>query len=203
MQWAIFFYVLRDGQPGLVLEVRHRRGIVGAEIISLTNRRTEEFINMVEKKATGKWKIVRPIFPNPEAWEQLKKASTVPELRRAAGRIRRWARAMPGVDWKEAGIGQPLEFFHFSRVIRRHAIELLRAKQMRNYPRERPTNDDKRIVFFAKVMAGLSLGIAPATATKRLGHCRWAKAQMEKMFKALELRYPMPKTKSSEQEKRK
>jgi hypothetical protein len=57
------------------------------------------------------------------------------------------------------------------RVIRTHAHDLLSAKWMPNYPRtERTRSDDKRILFYAKILAGLSLGIAPATAVKRLAH---------------------------------
>ena len=57
---------------------------------------------------------------------------------------------------------------------------LYRATRLWNYPKDkgRPTSDNKRIEFFAKALAGLMLGISPATATKRLSH--WKLPQLWK-----------------------
>jgi hypothetical protein len=55
------------------------------------------------------------------------------------------------------------------RAATNNAQDILNAKDLPHYPRaERPTSDNKRIEFFAKVFSGLALGIAPLTATKRL-----------------------------------
>jgi hypothetical protein len=51
-------------------------------------------------------------------------------------------------------------------------LTLLRPKGLPNYPREAQTNDDKRILFFSKVLAGLEFGLTPLTATKKLSHWR-------------------------------
>jgi hypothetical protein len=57
-------------------------------------------------------------------------------------------------------------------ILYSHAEDFLRAKRLPHCPKSnRPRSDTKRIEFFAKVLAGLKLGIAPATATKRLAHC--------------------------------
>jgi hypothetical protein len=53
------------------------------------------------------------------------------------------------------------------------AKDLLKAKQSLAYPSSRRArSEDKRVHFFAKACAGLGLGIAPATAIKRLSNLR-------------------------------
>ena len=58
------------------------------------------------------------------------------------------------------------------RATRKNDTAILQAKNLPHYPRaERPSSDDKRIDFLAKVFAGFAFGLAPLTATKRLS--RW------------------------------
>ena len=224
LQWATFLYTLRDGQRGTAAKVEWgpseikrgpgiprlvKRGvpvrsskIVGVEIIPLDRKRSEEFIKQIEKVANDSWVISRPVFPNREAWEQVKKARTAEEIRRAADSIRRWAgqfHTSGGLEWLttlEDAAGA-----NFSGAIRAHALKLLRAKRLPNYPRLPSTNDDKRIQFFAKVLAGLTLGLAPATATKRLGHWRLSKDWAEKDREEFIKRHALPPGKSAQKER--
>ncbi len=178
--WAEFLYTLRDGQPGLVEKVKwnpfktvdsgggkkvrmRTSRIICAQILPLKATRAvmDELYKQL-KKNKG-WVFLRPTLPNRAAWERLKKARTVLEVRRAAGTMR-------ANFYLPSGSSKPASVF-----IREHADDLLLAKKLPHYPRQAASNDDKRIVFFAKILAGLSLGIRPLYATKRLGHWRWPK----------------------------
>ena len=101
--------------------------------------------------------------PQPHLWEQLKRARSVKELRAATGEIYDWlTAAAPGVT----------RMPEFRAALHDGAGELLKARDLWNYPRkQRPSSDDKRVEFFAEALAGLMLGLAPATATKKLS--RW------------------------------
>ena len=85
-------------------------------------------------------------------------------MQRVADRI---ARSMPPIPGLSA----------FRRALRDHGAELYRAKCLWTYPQatDRAKSDDKRIEFFAKALAGLMLGISPATAMKRLSRWRLPK----------------------------
>lgn len=98
------------------------------------------------------WRLTPPVFPRPELWKRLNKTRSGAEVRKVAGRIRRVYPVLASVLYS-------------------HAEDFLAAKRLHNCPKSnRPGSDDKRAQFFSKVLAGLRLGIAPATATKRLAH---------------------------------
>ena len=179
--WAEFLYTLRDGQPGLVEKVKwnpfkvvdsggkkvrmRTSRIICAQIVPLkTTKAVMDELYKQFNKNKG-WVFFRPVLPNRAAWERLKNARTVLEVRRAAGTMR-------ANFYLPSGSSKPASVF-----IREHADDLLLAKKLPHYPRRATSNDDKRIVFFAKVLAGLSLGIRPLYATKRLGHWGWPKDQ--------------------------
>ena len=91
--------------------------------------------------------------------------------------IRRWAQQVERTDWQT----------EFPRVIRDHATELLRAKKGWNYPKkDRPKSDDKRVMFFAKILAGFMLGLSAGYATKRLAYWEWSKGWIQGPFVAME-----------------
>ena len=104
------------------------------------------------------------VSPQPRLWQQLKKPRSVKEVREAGNNIYDWlTAAVPGVR------RMPL----FRQALCDHPTELFNARKLWNYPGTgRPTSDDKRIEFFAESLAGLMLGVAPATATKKLS--RWS-----------------------------
>lgn len=101
--------------------------------------------------------IFAPPYPaHPELWNQLKRARTVSEVEEATDHI---AKMIPTAHW---------------RALRSHAREFLSAKKLHHYPksRRRPSSDDKRLQFIAKVWSGFMQDISPATATKRLSRLR-------------------------------
>ena len=177
--WAEFLYTLRDGQPGLLAQVKwnsvktakvggkkirmRTSRIIRAEIVMRKGTKADiDEINKLFKKEEG-WVLFRPVIPNRTAWERLKKARTVLEVHGAAGMMRT-------EFYLPRGSSKPASVF-----IREHAEDLLLAKKLRHYPRRAASNDDKRVIFFAKILAGLSLGIRPLYATKKLGHWGWPK----------------------------
>jgi hypothetical protein len=199
-QWASFLFTLRDGQPGFIekvtgwrrvegerLRVRKASGIVVVKIIPVERKLASKFIRTIQKLGDENWIVFRPTFPDPNAWERLKRARSVKEVHEAAQSMRKWGRRFgPIVVWKE-----------LPNAIRCHGNEILKAKMLPNYPKsKRERSDDKRILFFAKVMAGLTLGIAATTATKRLGCWSWSKEWAEKPLERLTSQYPMPGGKS-------
>jgi hypothetical protein len=200
-RWASFLFTLRDGQSGHIekvtgwrrvggkgFRVRKATGIVVAKIIPVERKTASKFIRTIQKLKDKNWIVFRATFPDPNAWEQLKRARSVKEVQEAARSIRRWERHFgPIAVWKE-----------LPKTIRCHGNEILKAKMLSNYPRsKRARSDDKRILFFAKVMAGLTLGIAATTATKRLGCWSWPKDWAEKPLERLTAQYPIPRGKST------
>jgi len=110
-----------------------------------------------------------PISFKPELWEQLKHPRSMKDTKQTINSIFRWMRDVSDV-------------FETYRLPEGQEAELYRATRLWNYPKdkERPTSDNKRIEFFAKALAGLMLGISPATATKRLSH--WKLLQLWKVL---------------------
>lgn len=215
--WTMFFLTLRDGSPGLITKVeydvpetrlipvveinwhevgrpeltRGRRPVLRriqfgrikaqrSEVVSPTREKLEKYLEFAERfKGDKSWHLTAPVLPLPEMWKRFCRARSVADFQRLARSLRRIGR----VD------GQPYDLLFF------HSKDLLKAKRLPNYPKckpgRRPTSDDKRIHFFAKVLAGLKLGIAPATATKRLsrlplpvrGAPNWAERYKADFFK--------------------
>jgi len=176
VSWAMFFYDLRDEQPGLVYrESRQPKNIV-AEIIPAgpKSKKVNEFIRRIKKTAgADSWVIFEPLSPAPHAWEQLKRARTADAVRKAAASIRPWELHRIESDYRMIEPDyQQMIGANSSDAICEHAEALVRAKQLPEYPRDPASNDDKRIIFFAKVMAGLMFGLAPLTTIRRLSHWR-------------------------------
>jgi hypothetical protein len=120
-----------------------------------------------------------PVMPTPEVWELWKKAKNEEELGEAVQKMRHWARRLhAGADFQADELMEDnvvLAWASLPFIFRPSwNEEILKAKQLWNYPvTNRPRSDDKRVEFFAKSLAGLTLGLAPATATKRLSHWHW------------------------------
>jgi hypothetical protein len=118
------------------------------------------------------WVVFPPTLPKPEVWEQLKKARSVPQIEEAARGIGELeSEFASSTTWAQNPAGA---LSHFAEGI-------LEAKKLPHYPKKnRPRSDDKRVVFLAKVMAGLTLGLRPITAVKKLSHWQWPKDWAEK-----------------------
>lgn len=99
----------------------------------------------------------------PQLWRQLKRPESLKQLQQTGEDIYAWLSAsVPGIH------STP----QFRDALCGHPSELFQARRLWNFPRtDRPSSDEKRIAFFAESLAGLMLGIAPATATKKLA--RW------------------------------
>jgi hypothetical protein len=116
-------------------------------------------------KSTESFSLFFPaVSPQPQLWQRLKRPRSVKEVRQTGNDI---------YDWVEAVVPGVSRMPQFRSTLCDHPEELLRARKLWNYPRtDRPTSDDKRLEFFAETLAGLMLGVAPATATKKLS--RWS-----------------------------
>jgi hypothetical protein len=179
--WCDLFYRWRDGCPGLLSKQvycgpwKTYRSSVKLQCLKLEDigrldhprrpmryltyryRETKDFAVILISSDKAKkflrnltfkgWKLDSvPWPPRPAVWQQFKKAKSVSEIQRV-GRT---------LGWKQLGM---------------HAKEILTAKKLSSYPRKnRPSSDNKRIKFFAKVIAGSECGVAPTTAIKLLSH---------------------------------
>ena len=196
-QWANVLFCLRDGQAGMIqlfkwgpwrsvpaakpsprmldlikgtpregarlLKTRMSQRRTGttllAEIVP-ANAKSARHVLKAFKLGRG-WEYIPPRLPSPKVWEQLKEAASVTEMQdvlRSTERyvIRNWS-AWPGKP--------------FPRRFHRHAAAILETKKLFNYPKsKRGRSDDKRVIFFAKVFAGLELGRSALYTTKRLAH---------------------------------
>jgi hypothetical protein len=87
-------------------------------------------------------------------WEQLKNARSARQVR---------------VIYKKSEIWFRRHSRPWLQGIYDHADEFIRAKSNSRYPKSnRPSSDGKRIEYFARVMAGITLRIPPATAIDKL-----------------------------------
>lgn len=98
-----------------------------------------------------------PVQEKKDLWNALLTAEQESDLKEVAEEIARWIPPIPG-------------YRDFRDALKKYGVELGAAKHLWFYPRDshRPSSDDKRIEFFAKTLAGLMHGNAPATAAKKL-----------------------------------
>jgi hypothetical protein len=159
-RWATFLFGLRDGAPGTVERWEQKLVIdlVDQHRSPQEMRRWERQLKRMESEG---WEVGWPVWPSPEAWEQLKRARSPKAMMGAMTALRKWRRRswVPSND-------------DVLRALESDPRDLLRARSLPNYPVNAKTNDDKRVLFFAKILAGVELGLAPLTATKKLSHWR-------------------------------
>lgn len=92
----------------------------------------------------------------PDVWNALVEARTADDVRRACRKSKRWLNP----EWAGRVYVQRLS---------EKAEQFVRAKNDPYYPRSaRRSSDMKRVTFFARVMAGVTLGISPSTAVDKL-----------------------------------
>src|SRR5271167_2320775 len=124
----------------LVAELHELENVVAKDIVE------EDWL------ARNKAQIQRELRPNvplsePRIWQALVTAKTAAEVQKACRESRRWLNP----DWQ----GRP-----YVQDLYDHAEEFIRAKKDVYYPR-RDSSDGKRVTFFARAMAGISLGMSP------------------------------------------
>jgi hypothetical protein len=206
--WATFFYKLRDGEPGLMQRIEWREAT--HEELQRMNwyrfvKRHPEFKKrppqrgryleppiMIpvsdaaftlppEIKAKG-WVIERPLQPAPELWEQLKRARSVAEIKKAARRIKKWMDSEPNRHSCLPGVPA----VEIPDALDTYAEKLRIGMKLATYAKtDRPRSDDKRVNHLAKVLAGARLGLEPITAVKRLSHWTWPRDWAEKVLRGL------------------
>jgi hypothetical protein len=202
-QWATVLFCLLYGQAGMFQKIEWGpwRSVVatkpskeildlmkgtpweGAQLLKTNKRRQRMGSTLVAKivpadaksaklafKALNKlgksFDYIPPKLPLLQVWQQLKTASSLTKMRRALRRIEKYLNQ----NWS-GWFGR-----EYPHALDRHAGALLAAKRLVSYPKStRRRSDDKRVVFFAKVLAGLELGRSPLYTTKKLGHWRPAK----------------------------
>jgi hypothetical protein len=172
-RWAYFLFALRDGIDGAVFHVEwgpEQRWVLGDKKATVRSPRQIKkasilhadtaWQELVRRLKSDEFHVVEPVPHHTEVWNQLKTARSVGAVRSVASEMRVWVdRCRPPIS------GAAI----FPQVVASHSKELLEARELPSYPRSnRPSSDDKRVEFFAKVLAGLELGIAPATAIKGL-----------------------------------
>lgn len=97
----------------------------------------------------------KPQDSEPAVWRDLIAAKTAADIRKACRASTRWL----SPKWQ----GRP-----YVQDLYDKAQDFVRAKTENIYYPRRDSNDEKRVAFFARAMAGISLGISPNTAIDRL-----------------------------------
>lgn len=120
--------------------------------------------------------IFRPVLVNVpgipserQLWEALKRASTAAQVRRICSRSKIWLK--PRLEFPNGGF---IEHWPWRRVLYRDAEKFCRAKLDPRYPSrdQRKSGDYRRVEYFARVMAGLTIRLAPSTAVDMLRRIR-------------------------------
>jgi len=155
--WATLLFGLRDGAKGIA--EKWGQPLVVELVVPKNRHKTEALLKDLEKRG---FRVGWPVYPSPDIWEQLKRARSLREAKECIARLRQWRRR----ELPELGNDNLL------RALQSAPRDFLQAKRLPNYPRAVKTNDDKRVVFLAKVFVGLEGGLAPLTATKKLSHWR-------------------------------
>jgi len=98
-------------------------------------------------------------------WEALKRAATATQVRRICGQSKIWLK--PRLEFPN---GSFFEYWPFRRILYRDAEAFCRAKLDPRYPGrdQRKSGDYRRVEYLARVMAGLTVRLAPSTAVEML-----------------------------------
>ena len=111
----------------------------------------------------------KAVYPRRDLWEALVKLRS---LKGIAGVCNRWRRWLANVPRQENFLIQPSEDFSAPEYLKQHAKQFLEAKRAKRFPRRRTSADDARLTFLAGAMAGIAVGVSPATAVDRLGRIK-------------------------------
>ena len=158
--WYWVFHHLRGTLPAqekIARDTKVRR-LLSAELRELENIVAKDIVEE-DWLARSKAQIQRELRPQvplsePRIWRALVTAKTAADVQKACRESRRWLNP----EWQ----GRP-----YVQDLSDHAEQFIRAKRDVYYPR-RDSGDVKRVTFFARAMAGISLGVSPITAIDRL-----------------------------------
>lgn len=132
-----------------------------------------------EPKPTGPLVWYPPTQAAHRVWRRLKQSRSPSEMRGVLRSLEKWLTQTQSGWWGR----------EYPSNLAQYSDGLLYAKSMHNYPAEapekqkRPTSDDKRVLFFAKVFAGLRSRLSPSYATKKLSHWTFSKDAVTNPYK--------------------
>lgn len=206
--WVDTFRGLRDGNPEIVSEVPSvpsmfiRRSGPGQEQLyvessgsppriirqprfsttpdelrtwrSLVQKEQDEFESAIH--STVPVRVIAPaILSERQLWEALKRARAAAQVRRICSQSKRWLK--PRQEFPGGGFA---EYWPFRRILYRDAEAFCRAKLDPRYPcrDQRDSGDYRRVEYLARVMAGLTLRLAPSTAVEMLRKMKHAEQCM-------------------------
>lgn len=170
-RWFYIFKGMRDGGPP---RERLRRRVrtkfsnipeLASEQMTLEDERQER---EDEREPTDEDFIpIPPVPPEKDVWEKLKRAETIVEVREACQQSKYW------LNPKVGGRG-------FLRHLSDQAAQFLKSKKDARYPRSnRPLSDSKRLLYLARVMAGITCQVSFRSAVDRLEKERIARLKAE------------------------
>lgn len=197
-RWVDTFRGLRDGNPEIVSEVPSvpsmfiRRSGPGQEQLYIESSGSPPRVIRQPRLSTTpdeihRWRsrvqkeqdqfdeaimnpvpvsVSAPAIPSERRlWEALKRARTAAQVRRIYSQSKIWLK--PRQEFPGGGFA---EYWPFRRILYRDAEAFCRAKLDPRYPSrdQRESGDYRRVEYLARVMAGLTLRLAPSTAVEIL-----------------------------------
>lgn len=149
---------------GLAFGIRPRKGVDSVWEPPHPPRRlfneaqAQEWNKEMRRRLWTKEKIsyrIRGIAAEPEVWEQLRLARSANQIRRACNASHFW-------------LNSKFSPYPFVADLRTSASAFLRGKEYRCPDSNRPSSKKKLATHFARVMAGITVGMSPARAVDRL-----------------------------------
>jgi hypothetical protein len=159
--WYRVFLDLRGDRPSHEKVSRNRKlkEVLRKELEKLGKRVPKDLVE-ADWAARRKIQLDRELQPKtlisePDTWHALVAANTAADVQRACRESKRWLKP----NWN----GRP-----YVQDLYDHADEFVRAKKQNVYYSRRRSGDEQRVTFFARAMAGISLGLSPNTGIDRL-----------------------------------
>ena len=165
-RWARFLFALRDGEPGAIFNLewgprepvvylgkKGRRRLLRAISPAVVLKAGDDWSKLIGGDETH---LMEPVAARSDLWEGLCSSDSERDIIRIAAEIRRWVK-----DQRPRLVGADL----FPDLLILYRKQIIQARRLRNYPRtDRSGSDDKRVEFFAKILAGLQVGLTAITA---------------------------------------
>ena len=141
---------------------------------SLVQKEQDEFESAIDNPVPVRVNVAA-IPSERRLWEALKRARTAAQVRRTYSQSKIWLK--PRQEFPGGGFA---EYWPFRRILYRDADAFCRAKLDPRYPGrdQRESGDYRRVEYLARVMAGLTLRLAPSTAVEMLRKMKHAEQCM-------------------------
>ena len=149
--------------PGMPPRIRKQPKFADTpEELHQWQRKVQEEEKLFESMTDATEYVVISAIPDERPlWEALKRARTAPQVRRICTGSKIWLK--PRIEFPGGGF---VEYWPWRRILYRDAEKFCMAKNDPRYPSRdsRESGDYRRVEYFARVMAGLTLRIAPSTS---------------------------------------